>query len=112
MFMTKAEKAGLDLAEINQLVRAEPAPGVVSQTVNVEHALAILRSENARLKDCARVNAEREARNEEMREKNRAHGIRETLRLQNELLASQERIVELQDQLLALRRIVNHTGKE
>ncbi len=32
---------------------------------------------------------------------------RENLRLQTELLASQERVFELQDKLLALRRIVN-----
>ena len=34
---------------------------------------------------------------------------RENLRLQNELLASQEKVFKLQDILLSLRRIVNST---
>jgi predicted RNase H-like nuclease (RuvC/YqgF family) len=96
-----------NLAEVNRLIRGEADQSV--ETIDVKHALAVLRSENARLKDCATVNAEREAGNEETRRKNYEGWRRENLRLQTELLASQEKVFELQDKLLALRRIVNGT---
>jgi predicted RNase H-like nuclease (RuvC/YqgF family) len=102
--MAKAEP---DLAEVNRLIRGDivPAPNTVSKTI--EHALAVLRSENAWLKDCAKTNAEREAQNEETRKKNIEGWRRENLRLQEQLLASQERVYELQAKLLSLREIVN-----
>jgi predicted RNase H-like nuclease (RuvC/YqgF family) len=103
--MAKAEP---NLAEVNRLAY-EPSstPNTATRTIDVEHALAVLRSENARLKDCARVNAEREAGNEETRRKNYEGWRRENLRLQTELLASQEKVFELQAKLLSLREIVN-----
>jgi hypothetical protein len=102
--MAKAEP---DLAEVNRLIRAEPNPNAVSRTIDVEHALAVLRSENARLKEEARVNAERAARNEEIHKKNSDGWRRENLKLQEQLLASQEKVYELQNKLLDLRQIVN-----
>jgi len=50
--MAKAEP---NLAEVNRLIGAEPDPGTISKTIDVEHALAVLRSENAWLKDCFRT---------------------------------------------------------
>jgi hypothetical protein len=98
-------KAELDLAEVNRLIRAERDPGTV--TIHVEHALAGLRSENAMLKDDARADAEKAARNEEIHKKNQEHWRRENLKLQEQLLASQEKVYELQEKLLSLREIVN-----
>ena len=40
-----------NLVEVNRLMSGEP--GAASQTVDVEYALAALRAENARLRDCA-----------------------------------------------------------
>jgi hypothetical protein len=87
--MAKAEP---NLAEVNRPIQADPDPNAVSRTVDIEHALAVLRSENAWLKDCAKTNAEREARNEETRKKNSEGWRRENLRLQEQLLASQEKV--------------------
>jgi cell division septum initiation protein DivIVA len=94
-----------NLAEVNRLVRAEHDPSTV--TIDVEHALAVLRSENARLKDCITTNAERAAQNEETHKKNYEGWRRENLKLQDQLLASQEKVYELQNKLLSLREIVN-----
>ena len=107
--MAKAEpaKAEPDLVEVNRLIRAEPGADTVSRTIDVEHALAVLRSENARLKDAARMNAERAALNEETYKKNSEGWRRESLKLQEQLLASQEKVYELQNKLLSLRQIVN-----
>jgi predicted RNase H-like nuclease (RuvC/YqgF family) len=80
---------------------------LVHKLTDIRTALAVLQSENARLKDCARVNAEREAHNAETRQKNYEGWRRKNLRLQTELLASQEKVFELQNKLLALRAIVN-----
>ena len=107
--MAKAEP---DLVKVNRLVRGDPDADAVGKTIDAEYALSVLRSENARLKEAAKAKAETEARNEETRQKNRVHGIKETLRLQEELLAAQDRICELQGKLLALRAIVNDTTKE
>jgi predicted nuclease with TOPRIM domain len=93
--MAKAEP---NLAEVNR----EPDPNTV-RMMDAEHALAVLRSENDRLKR----NAETAARNEEIHKKNYESLRRETLKLQEQLLAAQERVYELQDKLLSLREIVN-----
>jgi hypothetical protein len=58
---------------------------------DTESMLSVLQAENARLKECAKVNAEREAHNLETQQKNYEGWRRENLKLQNELLASQER---------------------
>jgi predicted RNase H-like nuclease (RuvC/YqgF family) len=96
--MAKAEP---NLAEANRPIRTEPEPDAV--TIDVGHTLAVLRSENARLK----ANAAIAARNDGIDKKNAEHRQKEILRLQAELLASQERVYELQNKLLSLREIVN-----
>jgi hypothetical protein len=63
--MAKAEP---NLVEVNRLIRAEHDRSTV--TIDVEYALAALRSENARLKETARADAETAARNEETHKKN------------------------------------------
>lgn len=95
------------------IAEAEPV-GTVSKTIDFEHALAFLRSENAKLrsentwlKDRAEANAKIAAQNEGIRKQNSEHVLREKLKLQQELLASQERVCELQNKLLSLRQIVN-----
>ena len=88
--------------------KVEPGEaGPVTKTIDVEHALAELRSENARLKDLAKVNAETAARNEETHKKNNEGWRRENLKLQEQPLSAQDRVYELQNKLLALRQIVN-----
>jgi uncharacterized protein YlxW (UPF0749 family) len=82
----------------------------VHKLTDAETMLSVLQSENARLKDCAKTNADREAHNQETQRKNYEGWRRENLKLQNELLASQERVFELQDKLLSLRAIINDTG--
>jgi predicted RNase H-like nuclease (RuvC/YqgF family) len=62
-------------------------------------------SENDRLK----ANAKTAALNDDIHKKNAEHRQKEILRLQAELLASQERVYELQAKLLSLREIVNVT---
>lgn len=99
-------KAQPNVAEVNRLIKGEPSPDTVS-TIDVEHALAVLRSENARLKDLLKTNADIAARNEEIQKRNSETSRREILKLQEQLLASQERVYELQDKLLSLRQIVN-----
>ena len=60
--MAKAEAAPEpDLVEVNRLIRAEPGPGTVNKTIDVEHALAVLRAENDHLRKDAKVSAERAA---------------------------------------------------
>lgn len=97
---------------MNKLIRGEP--GAAPKTVDVEYALSALRSENAHLKGCAKTNADRHAQNEETHRKNLESWKKESLRLQTELLASQERVFELQGKLLSLREIINSvsTAKE
>jgi hypothetical protein len=91
--MAKAEP---DLTEVNRLIMDEPGQGSASKTVDVEYALAVLRSEHDRLKDCAKTNEERHAQNQEINRKNYEGWRQENLRLQSELLASQEKVFELQ----------------
>jgi predicted RNase H-like nuclease (RuvC/YqgF family) len=100
--MAKAEP---NPAEVNRLVRGEPGPE--TETVDVKYALSALRSENARLKEQAESNARTHERNQEMNQKNYEGWRRENLRLQTELLASQERVYELQDKLLAVRKTID-----
>jgi hypothetical protein len=69
--------------------------------------LTVLQSENARLKDSVRVNAEREALNVGTYKRNQEHLQQANLKLQEQLLASQERVFELQSKLLSLREIMN-----
>ncbi len=108
---SKAEEP--DLAEVNRLMRGEPAPGVTSRTVDVEYALSVLRNENARLKEAAKVNADTYAQNREMQQKNCENLRKEIFKVHNELFASQEKVYELQKQLLALRTIINNpTARE
>jgi predicted RNase H-like nuclease (RuvC/YqgF family) len=78
-----------------------PTHGV--RTIDIEHAINLLRSENAQLK----ANARTEATNEGTRKKNIEHLQREILKLQEQLLASQNKVYELQSKLLSLREIVN-----
>jgi formylmethanofuran dehydrogenase subunit E len=87
-------KAEPDLAEVNRLIRAEHDRSAV--TIDVEYALAALRSENTRLKETARADAEKAALNEKIHKKNSDDSRRENLRLQEQLLASQEKVYELQ----------------
>jgi predicted RNase H-like nuclease (RuvC/YqgF family) len=94
--MAKAEP---NLVEVNR----EPDPNTVSRMMDAERALAVLRSENDRLKANARIAAQ----NDETHKKNAEYRQKEILRLQAELLASQERVYELQNKLLSLREIVN-----
>lgn len=91
------------------MAKAEPETDEVHKLTDTETMLAVLQSENARLKEQAKVNAERHAQNQEMQQKNYQGWRRENLKLQNELLASQETVFELQDKLLALRAVVNDT---
>jgi predicted RNase H-like nuclease (RuvC/YqgF family) len=102
--MTKAEP---NFDEVDRLIRAEPISTPSIKTIDAECALSALRSENARLKETARADAERAARNEEGWKKNSEGWRRENLKLQEQLLASQERVYELQNKLLDLRQIVN-----
>jgi hypothetical protein len=90
--MLKAKAAEPDVAEVNRLLRNEPPTGT-SRTVDIEHALAVLRSENNHLRDILKTNADREAQNEDIRAKNHTHDVKEKIRLQSELLAAQELIV-------------------
>jgi len=70
-------------------------------------AAARSRSENATLRDCAGADAKRAAQNEEIHKRNIEQLRKENLKLQEQLLASQERVYELQGKLLSLREIVN-----
>lgn len=108
--MAKAEPVPApDLIEVNRLIRTELGPGTVSKTIDVEHALAVLRAENTQLRERVSANAQTVAQNAETHRKSYEGWRRENLRLQNELLASQERVFELQDKLLSLRQIINGT---
>jgi hypothetical protein len=102
--MAKAEP---NLAEVNKLISVGPDPDTVSETIDVKYALSVLRSENASLKDSARMNAEREALNVGTYKRNQEHLQQANLKLQEQLLAAQERVFELQNKLLSLREIVN-----
>jgi hypothetical protein len=96
--------------EFIAMAKVEPnltAPTDTVDTIDVKHALAVLRSENARLKDQAATNAKTAAQNEETHKKNYEGWRRENLKLQEQLLAPQERVYELQGKLLSLREIVN-----
>jgi hypothetical protein len=77
------------------------------KTVDVEYALSALRSENARLREAAKVNAAREAQNREISQKNREHTQNRILELQDQLLASQDKVCDLQKRLLTVRALVN-----
>ncbi len=101
--MAKAEP---DIVEVNRLIKGEPGPGTV-KTIDVENALAVLRAKNARLKEQTAVNAKTHAANIERHQKDYEGWRSANLKLQIELLASQERVFELQDKLLALRALVN-----
>jgi hypothetical protein len=102
--MAKAEP---NLAEANH---PEPDPGTVAKTIEVGQAFAVLRSENASLRsenDQLKINARIAAQNNAAHKKNTEHWQGEILKLQEQLLASQKRVYELQDKLLSLREIVN-----
>jgi hypothetical protein len=73
------------------------------QYLKQTNPLAVLRSENDRLKR----NAVTAAQNESIHKKNTGYLQTENLKLQEQLLASQERVCELQKRLLSLREIVN-----
>jgi capsule polysaccharide export protein KpsE/RkpR len=59
------------------------------------------------LKDIAERNAKTEAQNQEIRKKNSEFLQRENIKLQAHLLASQDRVYELQTELLRVREIIN-----
>ena len=101
--MTKAEP---NLATVNRLIRSE-LPADTVDTIDVEHALAVLRAENARLRDRAGVDAIAVSQKEEEHQRDVANWRKENLKLQEQLLAAQERVYELQGKLLSLREIVN-----
>jgi len=100
--MTKAEP---NLATVNRLIRSE-LPADTVDTIDVEHALAVLRAENARLRDRAGVDAIAVSQKEEEHQRDVANWRKENLKLQEQLLAAQERVYELQGKLLSLREIV------
>jgi hypothetical protein len=101
--MTKAEP---NLTAVNRLVRTE-LPTDTVDTIDVEHALAVLRSENARLRERVAADAKTAAQSEEDHKRDIACRQNENLKLQEQLLAAQERVYELQGKLLSLREIVN-----
>jgi len=86
------------------MAKAEPN---LTAPIDVKHALAVLRAENARLKGQAEVNAKTAAQNEETHRKGYESWRKENLKLQEQLLAAQERVYELQSKLLSLREIVD-----
>jgi hypothetical protein len=94
-----------NLDEVNRLLRGE----IVPPNTEIGCAFVTLQSENARLKASAKADAEKAALNEKIHKKNSDDWRRENLRLQEQLLASQERVYELQAKLLSLRQIVNGT---
>ena len=55
----------------------------------------------------SQVNEERQAQNQELNWKNYEGWLRENLDCKARLLASQEKVFELQDKLLSLRQIIN-----
>jgi hypothetical protein len=95
-----------NLTTVNRLVRTETPTDTVD-TIDVEHALAVLRSENARLRDHVAANAKTAAQNEETHKRNAELLRKENLKTQEQLLAAQERVYGLQGKLLSLREIVN-----
>ena len=97
--MTKAEP---NLATVNRLIRSE-LPADTVDTIDVEHALAVLRAENARLRDRAGVDAIAVSQKEEEHQRDVANWRKENLKLQEQLLAAQERVYELHGKLLSLR---------
>lgn len=101
--MTKAEP---NLTAVNRLVRTE-LPTDTVDTIDVEHALAVLRSENARLKEKVAATVKTAAQSEETHKRDIACRRKENLKLQSELLTAQQRVYELQEKLLSLRAIVN-----
>ena len=104
--MTKAEPIAADFAAINRLV-GNAVPIDTVNTIDVEHALAVLRAENARLRDRAGVDAIAVSQKEEEHQRDVANWRKENLKLQSELLTAQQRVYELQEKLLSLRAIVN-----
>ena len=94
-----------NLATVNRLIRSE-LPADTVDTIDVEHALAVLRAENARLRDRAGVDAIAVSQKEEEHQRDVANWRKENLKLQEQLLAAQERVYELQGKLLSLREIV------
>jgi hypothetical protein len=95
-----------NLATVNRLARTE-LPVDKIDAIDVEHTLAVLRSENARLRDHVAADAKTAAQKEEDHKRDIANWRKENLRLQEQLLAAQERVYELQGKLLSLREIVN-----
>ena len=104
--MTKAEPIAADFAAINRLV-GNAVPIDTVNTIDVEHALAVLRSENARLKEKVAATVKTAAQSEETHKRDIACRRKENLKLQSELLTAQQRVYELQEKLLSLRAIVN-----
>jgi hypothetical protein len=101
----KAEEPSL--AEVNRLVRGDPAPGTPSKTVDVEYALSVLRSENARLREAAKTNAEKQAASLRASQIDHDHTRRELHKVHTQLFESQQRVYALEKQLLAVRAAVN-----
>jgi hypothetical protein len=101
----KAEEP--NLAEVNRLVRGDPAPGTPSKTIDVEHALSVLRSENARMKEAAKANAEKQAASLRAAQIDHDHTRRELHKVHTGLFESQQRVHVLERRLLALRTLVN-----
>ena len=93
-----------DSVAANRLIRGEPSTGTVTKTIDAEYALSALRSENSTLRAQVQKNAEIAEHNKATHQKDYASWRQENLRLQTELLASQDRVFELQDKLLALRQ--------
>jgi hypothetical protein len=89
------------------VIMAKVETNEVRKLTDTETMLGILQSENARLKDSARLNAEREALNVGTYKRNQEHLQQANLKLQEQLLAAQERVFELQAKLLSLREMVN-----
>jgi hypothetical protein len=79
----------------------------VRKLTDTETMLSVLQSENARLKQYAETNARTAEQNAETHRKGYESWRKENLRLQTELLAAKERVFELQDKLLSLRKIIN-----
>ena len=107
--MLKTDIAEPDIAEVKRLVETGPVPGTTCRTIDVQHALAALRSDNAALRHRIKTNDENNGRNQETHKKNHEHSRKEILKLQEQLLASQDRVYELQKTLLSLREVANST---
>jgi hypothetical protein len=90
--------------KLNKILSSAPMQSAERSMSNMRLPL---RSENARLKDIAERNAKTEAQNQEIRKKNSEFLQRENIKLQAHLLASQDRVYELQTELLRVREIIN-----